>query len=32
MPVPVMDHANTDKEPKYQNANTGMGTKQWQYW
>ncbi len=31
MPVPVMDLANTDTEPKYQNANyranTGIGHK-----
>jgi hypothetical protein len=27
-----MDRANTDNEPKYKNANTGTGTKQWQYW
>jgi hypothetical protein len=26
MPVPVMTRANTDTEPKYQNANTGTGT------
>jgi hypothetical protein len=26
MPVPVMSRADTDTEPKYQNANTGMGT------
>jgi hypothetical protein len=26
MPVPVMTRANADTEPKYQNANTGMGT------
>ena len=26
MPVPVMFHANTDTESKYQNANSGTGT------
>jgi hypothetical protein len=32
MQVPEMDRANTDIEPKYQNADNRTGTKQWQYW
>ncbi len=29
MPVPVMSLANTNTEPKYQNANTSTGTVVW---
>ncbi len=32
MPVPAMDRANTDTEPKCKNASTGTGTIEFQFW
>ncbi len=31
MPVPVMGYAHTDTEPKFQNANTGTDTTDYQF-